>query len=379
MKTCRPVTFLTGGTGFLGSHIGAELLKRGETVFFFTRASRKMPAAQRLKIILDWHGIDSSLRINARMVEGIPDKPIQGIGRVIHCASDTSFAERSRERVWASNVDFCQDLMDFALSSRIPSFVHISSAYAAGRRSGPCPEEAVSSTRFYNVYEESKAAAESLLLQRCAGKNISLTIIRPSIVYGDSRTGRTFRFNALYYPVKTALFLRRIFMEDIVERGGERAADAGVSLEPDGTTVLPIRIEVQEKGGLNLIPVDFFAYALFTLIQDSPGGGIYHIVSHSLTRVQDIIDYAKELFKIEGIRSCGHDDFLSKPRSSLELLFARYIEAYTPYIKDTRMFLTDKIDGILQHHGVVCPPFDKKMFRRCMSYAATNGWTGLPL
>jgi len=338
-----------------------------------------MPAAQRLQGILDWHGVDPSLRSNAHLVVGKPEKPIRGIDRIIHCASDTSFSERNRQRVWAANVDLCRDLLDFAVRSRIPSFIQISTAYAAGRRSGPCVEEPIKNIRFTNVYEESKAAAENLLLQRCVQEGISLTILRPSIVYGDSRTGRTFRFNALYYPVKTALFLRRIFIEDILEGGGKRASGSGVFLEPDGTAVLPLRIEVNEKGGLNLIPVDFFTDAFFVLIGNSPNGGIYHIVNPLQTRIEDIIGYAQEQFKLKGIRACSPNDFKKQPRSPLELLFARYMEAYSPYFKDSRIFLTDKTNGILRHYNISCPPYDRNMFRRCMSYAVAHNWASPPL
>jgi len=374
MSPHTPVTFLTGGTGLLGSHIGAQLLKNHTKTYFLTRPNHRMTAAGRLQAILDWHHIDLSLRANAHLIEGLPSKPISGIDRIIHCASDTSFSERHRRRVLSANVDFLEDLLDFAIRSRIPSFIHISTAYAAGRRSGPCPEEPITNDRFHNVYEESKAAAERLLLDRCPSANIRLTIVRPSIVYGHSRTGRTFRFNALYYPVKTALLLRKIFVEDIRERGGVRAAKAGVALEPDGTTRLPLRIEVHEKGGVNLIPVDFFTDAFFAILQSSPDGGIYHIVNPGQTRIEDIIGYAQDHFKLKGIKAAAPEEFRSKPPTSLEQLYARYLEAYSPYIKDTRLFLTSKIDSILKPLKITCPPYDKNMFHLSMSYAVEHDW-----
>jgi len=370
----KPVTFLTGGTGFLGSHIGAELLKRGEETYFYTRGNRKTTAADRLQNILDWHDVDRSLRSTAHLLEEMPEKLFQGIDRIIHCASDTSFSERKRQQVWAANVDFCEALVDFAVKARILHLIHISTAYVAGRQNGPCSEEPINNHRFYNVYEESKTAAELLLLDRCSKENIRLTIIRPSIVYGDSRTGRTLRFNALYYPVKIALFLKKIFEDDIREKGGEKAAEAGVSIEPDGSTRLPIRIEVQKNSGVNLIPIDIFINAFFALIDDSSTEGIYHIVNPELTRIEDIIDYVQKQFKLKGIQACGPEDFLRKPRNSLELLFERYLEAYSPYIKDTRIFLSDRAGPMLKNHGIVFPEFDKNMFHRCMSYAVSNDW-----
>jgi nucleoside-diphosphate-sugar epimerase len=380
-----PVNFLTGGTGFLGSHIGAELLRRGQETIFFIRQHGKISAAERLEKILDWHGVDHALRAKARLVEGelgnlslgLGHQNLHGIDQIIHCASETSFSERHRTRVWTTNVDNLKGLLEFAVQSRIPSFSHVSTAYVAGQRSGPCPEEPIENDVFFNVYEESKAAAERMLLDRCRDEGIRLTIFRPSIVYGHSRTGRTFRFNALYYPVKTALFLQKIFTEDIRERGGKKAAEVGVSIEEDGTIRLPLRIDVGQNCGLNLIPVDLFVDAFFAITEDSPEGGIYHIVNPRQTKIKNIIDYAQNQFKMKGIRPCRPEEFLKKPRNSLEHLFDRYLEAYSPYMKDTRLFSIDKSDPILKRHRLVCPAFEAKMFQRCMTYAVEKEWTGL--
>jgi nucleoside-diphosphate-sugar epimerase len=381
-----PVNLLTGGTGFLGSHIGAELLRKGQEIIFLIRGNRKTGTAERLEKILDWHGVSQELRSRAHLVEGelgdfghgFERLGLQGgIDRVIHCASDTSFSERNRKRVWSANVDNMKSLLDFVVKGRIPSFIHVSTAYVAGKRSGPCAEEAINNLKFFNVYEESKAAAERMLLNRCGDEGIRLTILRPSIVYGHSRTGKTFRFNALYYPVKTALFLRKIFVEDIRERGGRKAAEAGVTLKEDGTTMLPLRIDVGKNGGVNLIPIDFFLQAFFALTENSPNAGIYHIVNPRQTRITDIIDYAQNQFKLRGIRACGPEEFERIPPNSLEQLFARYLEAYSPYMKDLRLFSTDKSGPILKRHRIACPVFDANIFQRCMSYAVEREWTGL--
>jgi len=216
-----------------------------------------------------------------------------------------------------------------------------------------------------------------MLLDRCRDEGIRLTILRPSIVYGHSHTGRTFRFNALYYPIKTVLFLQKVFVEDIRERGGVKAAEVGVSIEEDGTTRMPLRIDVGENCGLNLIPVDFFVDAFFAITEDSPNGGIFHIVNPRRTKITDIIVYAQNQFKLKGIRPCHPEEFLKMPCNSLEQLFERYLEAYSPYMKDTRIFSTDKSDPILKRHRVVCPEFDAKMFQRCMTYAVEKEWAGL--
>lgn len=372
-----PVTLLTGGTGFLGSHIGAALLRSGEEVVFLVRGKGVLTGTTRLEGVLDWHGIEPPLRRRVKTIEGGLTDAIPAVDRIIHCLSDTSFSERNRERIWATNVDSLEGILDFAIRSRIRTFIYVSTAYVAGERRGPCPEEPVGRRDFFNVYEESKAAAEGILLRRCQEKNIRLCILRPSIVTGDSRTGRTFRFNALYYPVKTALFLARLYREDIRDRGGEKAREAGVTLEPDGALRLPLRIESGTQNGINLIPVDFFTEAFLALTDRKVPAGIYHIVNPRQTGIADIIDYARDQFQLRGIRRSDPGDFRKTPPNSLERLYQRYLQAYLPYINDERVFLRDRSSPILQAKGIDCPEFDQTLFRRCMSYAVDNQWRSL--
>jgi len=153
-------------------------------------------------------------------------------------------------------------ILDLAEHSGCRRLHLVSTAYVAGLTSGFCPEELVHPSAFTNVYEETKCRAEWLAVERCRKAGIPLTIYRPSIVYGHSDTGRSLLFNALYYPVRTALFLKELYERDIHERGGQKAAVMGVRLDGDGWVFMPIRIRVDEESGLNVIPVDFLSAPL---------------------------------------------------------------------------------------------------------------------
>lgn len=383
----KETVFLTGGTGFLGSHIGAECLRKGETVYFLVRGGKHRSASGRLNQMLGWHGINTKMKRNAEVIEGGLDGPGMGmnpsqrrravsrITRIIHCASDTSFSERKRKQVWKANVESLKELMDFAAQSKCQKFIHLSTVYAAGRRSGICREEFVRGKEFFNVYEESKAVAENYLGNRCREENIRLTIIRPSIVHGHSRTGRTLRFNALYYPVKTALFLKKIYKEDILKHGGKKAAAAGVKIRSSGAVELPLRIAVEEKGGVNLIPVDFLVQAFFAVTENPDCEGIFHIVNSRLTKIKDIITFACRQFNLEGIRACRPEEYKKNFRNSLERLYERYLEAYLPYMRDTRIFSAENTAPLLESKGIACPEFSEIIFRRCMAYADAQGWS----
>lgn len=376
---------LTGGTGFLGSHIGAELLRRGHEVTYLARASRHLSAAERVDRVLRWHGVGPSAYRRARVVEGEITTPGLGIeserrralrGRIdqiVHCASDTSFVERHREQVTATNVDGLRHLLDLAAETRPKALHHLSTAYVAGRRSGLCREELVRDGTFHNVYEETKCTGEWLAWERCRAEGIRLTIYRPSIVYGHSRTGKTLRFNALYYPARVAHMLKKLYETDIHERGGLKAKEMGVRIEPDGSLYLPVRIAVQEGGGLNLIPVDYFLDAFFGLMEEGEGG-IYHIVSERVKGIEELMGYVSSWFGLSGLQACSTAAYNGSLRNALEILVDEYLDAYGPYMRDTRVFDTARAGPILDRRGIVCPELDYALFSRCMEYAVRADW-----
>ncbi len=377
---------VTGGTGFLGSHIAAALLRSGCRVTILARSSKSLPARARVDRLADWLGLEAAVRGRLNVAEGDILDPgwtddalnglesLRDIDEVVHCASSTAFADRKRSEVEAVNLGGLRNILDFAARSRCFVFHHISTAYAAGAREGLCREEWVESGPFTNVYEETKARGEIQARDICRREGIRLSVYRPSIVYGDSRTGRTLRFNALYFPVKAAVLLRDIYLADIRERGGAKAAAMGVRVETDGSVHMPIRIAVDPRGGLDLVPIDHCVEAFLALREDALDGGIFHITNPRPKRIEDIIGYAERFFGLRGIEACGPEAFDIRPPNALERLYESYLEAYRPYMQDRRTFEARNSRPVLEQRGLICPEFDEEAFRRCMAFAVEAGW-----
>jgi nucleoside-diphosphate-sugar epimerase len=377
-----------GGTGFLGSHILTALLASGRSVCVLARSKGRLSAEERVRQVLDWFGLKGRDVYGLSIIEGSIDQPdlgirserdfdlIRGIDEIIHCGSATSFSERKREEVVRTNIHGIENVLDVGTNGACSAFHYVSTAYVAGSRSGTCTEALSDTDLFTNVYEETKCRAERIALDRCARKGIRCSIYRPSIVYGDSRTGRSLKFNGVYYPVRTLLFLKNIYEADLRERGGRKAAEAGVKWAQEGVLYLPIRVELVSGSGVNLIPVNYFVSAFMSLRESGTDRGIFHIVNGRVTPVELLIAYARRLFKIDGLepRLEAEEREGGKPRNQLEVLFDLYLQPYLPYIRDTRTFENGRAQSILSEKGVFCPEFSYDIFARCMSYGLQCGW-----
>ncbi|HQO09546.1 MAG TPA: SDR family oxidoreductase [Clostridiales bacterium] len=385
MSTDRERKFLiTGGTGFLGSYLFTELLKKGYEVTLICRPRNGKSAQERIENIIEWFKMNSSKLPGLKVYEGYIDKEGLGLSpsereiiarditEVIHCASETDFSERNRKHIETVNIGFLNNVLNYANDSKAAHFHYLSTAYSAGSAEGECAEEINIPSGFTNVYEETKNRAEKLADSFCRDKGMRLTIYRPSIVYGESGTGRSRKFNAFYYPVKALSYIKEIMLKDIKEKNGTRAAALGVSLKDNGTLVMPIRFRSIYGGSLNLIPVDFFAEAMITLIQERDREGIYHLVSGSPGNIEELICYTSKYFNIEGL-SVTFGEQISD-RTGLEDLFESYIRMYLPYIADKRKFLTFRADPILRGRNIICPRMSYEIFERCIDYAIKCGW-----
>ncbi len=377
---------VTGATGFLGSHIAAALLRAGTRVTVLARSTKRLPARDRIARLADWFDLDEGLRRSLDVIEGDILDPgwsadaagdHGGLGQVdeiVHCASNTSFAERRRAEIEAVNVGGLRNVLDFSARSRAVFFHHVSTSFVAGTRTGPCREEWVETGGFTNVYEETKARGEIMARDICRREGIRLNVYRPSIVYGDSKTGRTLRFNAVYFPVKAAVFLRDIYIADIRDRGGHKAAGMAIRMEEGGRLFMPLRIEAGGTGGLNLVPIDHCVDAFMAVLEDGLEGGIYHIANPRSTKIEAIVEYAERLFHLDGIGTCGPEAFAVQPKNALECLYDSYLEAYRPYMQDLRTFDIRNAAPALEKRGLVCPEFNYDIFARCMNYAVETGW-----
>jgi len=379
----KPTIALTGATGFLGSHLMATLLSKGYNIIVFGRSAKNESLEERISRLLQWFGIDSCLdqvtcvdtdlsQDNLGIPTGEYSRLCSVVESVIHCASDTSFSESKREKVMAANINNLKGILEFSKNAHVNFFHYISTAYVAGTGVTYCKETLSSVKTFTNVYEESKAEAEKIISRFCEKNSICLSIIRPSIVYGDSQSGRSLKFNALYFPVRSAQTIRDIYLNDILNNGGLKAAKNGIFIDKEGYLFLPLKIYLPHEGNINIIPVDYFVNTTIKIIENCSSNGIYHLTNPFHTTMKIIAKYYEQLMKVNGVEIIYGpmpDDLLRNPA---EELFDRFIEPYRPYLSDNRVF--DRTNTILATDNLNPPEFTYDIFKTCMEYAIKVNW-----
>ena len=182
---------------------------------------------------------------------------------VIHCAASVSFdlplAESRR-----INVEGTRNVLELGeRCDRLERLTYVSTAYVAGEPPGVFGEDQLDvGQRFRNGYERSKFEAEVMLRER--GGHLPLQVLRPSIVVGDSRTGRTSSFNVLYGPLKA------------IARGAIPA------------------IPARRSSPVDVVPVNYVADRAHELASGGPEGTFHLVAGRNATSVGRLLDLAGE-------------------------------------------------------------------------------------
>jgi nucleoside-diphosphate-sugar epimerase len=191
---------VTGGTGFLGSYIISELVKKGYAVRAMRR-SNKIPG---------W--ADGAIMNRVEWVEGDVldvvslEDAMEGVDCVIHSAAMVSFAKKDRRDMYQVNVEGTANVVNMALEKNITRLVHISSVAALGRTAhgGQVNEEKKWEESKVNThYAISKFKAE-LHVWRGISEGLNAVIVNPSTIlgYGDWRSSSCAIFKQVYNGFK---------------------------------------------------------------------------------------------------------------------------------------------------------------------------------
>jgi long-chain acyl-CoA synthetase len=259
--------FLTGGTGYIGAHVAANLLDRHDaTLNLLVRGRDPREAELRLWNALQLHmpfpKFYEYLQAKIRIFRGdltIPqfgldasdyDRLVHTTDSVIHCAA--SLNRKSEKSCLNVNLRGTLEVVQLARRSQyyhgLRRFSNVSTVAVAGKRSHEVVAEGLSiewERSDYDPYARTKKFCEHMVRELLP--DVPLTIFRPSIVLGDSRYPQTTQFDM----VRSFVFLA-------------------------GLPVLPFR----PHDKIDIVNVDFVADAISTLhMKANPEHDIYHLSS----------------------------------------------------------------------------------------------------
>ena len=354
---------LTGATGFVGMEVLARFLERSDRhVVALIRAEDDEHAAARLRATIEEACHDAGAhedRVTALAGDvtaprlGLDDRWAQlaaRVGSIVHGAAAVAF-DLSLEESRRINVEGTRQMLELAHACpRLERFTYVSTAYVVGDRRGTVYEDDPGGGRFRNAYERTKHEAERLVADCC--EEIEVTIVRPSIVVGDHRTGWTAAFNVLYAPL--------------------RAFEAGI---------IPV-VPARRRSPVDVVPVDYVADAVHALAEAAEAGGqTFHVVAgERASTVGEIVDMAGERFTAPQPRIVPprlYDLIIEKivekraPASARRLLASNAV--YFPYFAMRVRYDDARARAILEPRGITPAPLGS-YFDRLMDYAQAARW-----
>ena len=253
---------LTGATGFVGREVLSRFLARGDRdVYALVRADDDTDAAGRLPGHERLTAVAGDIeRSGLGLSEETAGRLHGEVSTVVHCAASVSFdlpprgvAPRERGRHPPHG----------RVRARLPGAraVHLRLDRVRGRRAGAAcsgEDELAVGQSFRNPYERSKFEAEVALREEAG--DLPLQILRPSIVVGDSTTGRTTSFNVLYGPLRA------------FARGAIRA------------------IPARSDSPVDIVPVDYVADRVHELATNGPDGTFHLVAGRNATTVGRLLE-----------------------------------------------------------------------------------------
>jgi thioester reductase-like protein len=359
---------LSGATGFVGMEVLARYLERGQRpVVALVRARSDQQAAERVQsVLINLFGVDASrYRPRVRAVAGDLTAPLLGLSperyaalaaevtTVVHSGASVSFT-LPLEEARAVNLEGTRRMLDFAAAASaaggLDRYAHVSTAYVCGTHDGRFAEcDLELGQCFRNSYEQSKFEAEQLVRVR---SEVPFTILRPSIVVGDRRSGWTSAFNVLYWPLRA--FARGLF-----------------------TTVPAV-----PTAPVDVVSVDYVADAIHELCE-SPGGigETYHLTAGaSASTINEIAQAASRYFKrpVPSVLSPREYAALSGTRGEAERSAIEASSVYFPYFSIGTVFDDTATRARLEPVGIRVSPLGDYL-ERLLDFATRSRWGKRPI
>lgn len=335
---------VTGATGLVGGDVAFEAARAepDRPIFALVRAADEVAATERLVgEFRARYGPDEAWPDGLRGLPG--DLSTSGLGLtpanlatlrsevsdVVHCAASVRF-DLPIDEARAVNLAGAERLARLSMDlPHLDHHVHVSTAYVAGDRSGRIAEDETVPAPCRNTYEQSKQESELWLREHAAG--LPLTIVRPSIIVGQSDTGWTTSFNVLYRPL-------RAFASGLLR---------ALPLDPESR--------------LDVVPLDHVRRGIERVLEVGPGAGVrtFHVVAgDAAISPPDLAELAGRVFDAPAADGAPSSDDVAR------------LGAFAPYLGVNAVFDDSNTREVL---GLTAPSLED-YFERLVDFALAARW-----
>ena len=172
------LAFVTGATGFVGSHVARALAAQGADLRLLVRSGSDLRNIQELQA----ERVMGDLRDAASL-----KKAVAGCDVVFHVAADYRLWVRDPDEMYRSNVEGTKAILEAARESKVRWVVYTSSVATMGFQSNghlANEESPVSLANMIGPYKRSKYMAEELAIR--AGKSgMDVVVVNPTTPVGE--------------------------------------------------------------------------------------------------------------------------------------------------------------------------------------------------
>jgi len=349
---------ITGATGFLGWNVAKRLLlNKNNKLYTLSRTKNNEKADHRIKsLFISDYGDLNNFKTQIEVIEGDITLPLLGIKKsaandlykkindIYHCAALCDFGA-PLEPIRNINVIGTKNVLDFAIRCKghgqFNKLSHISTVGVAGDSAGRFYEGSLDvGQKFNNTYEQTKYEAEELV-QHYRQKGLSISVFRPTIVSGDSRTGKVTNFQMFYQPLH--IFSLELFSE----------------------------IPANKVMKYNLVPVDYVADAI-CLISPKGNNRNYHLVNPSTVTLEYFLDVACKYFCFKKPHIIDRRKF---DYSTLTGFRKKLLDPYIPYFNHKYIVYDDaNFRSVIAGQKFMWPKIDKKLLLTLFKYCDKVGF-----
>ena len=373
----RTTWFITGVTGFVGGELLRRIMQRTDdrVIGLIRAASDEALQSRTDKLLGSSLGIhllpDHAERFTA--VRGDIARPGLGMSdedrqlvvteatRLLHNAASVRF-DLALDEARKHNVVGTEGMLELArevsAAGRLERMGYVGTCYVAGRRTGVVyAHELDEGQEFKNTYEQTKCESEKLI--REAWDELPIVVFRPSIIVGDSRTGRTQSFNVIYWPLQ--IYAKGMWPDFFI---GNLDAPSDV------------------------VPVNFVADAMLYLLDQASSVGQCFPLAAGVNKVatnRKIIEMASEFFDRPFPEIISPEDFSDEEQirrynelsATQRSMIAQGIQ-YLPYFANSPTFDNTPTLEALAGTGLE-PPAVEEYFLNLFDYCKRSQWGRTPV